>query len=288
MTLQPEFSKWQGLGNDYIIVAVRDLAFEMTPARAAALCDRHWGIGADGILLWGGTEAAGFTLEIFNPDGSTAEMCGNGIRLLARCLVDHGFATEPTLAVNTGAGLIAPTVAPDGLVRVKMGVARLGGSGVVGYDGVRAESEAAGQKLEACGGEFEFTFVDMGNPHCVIETADLSAIDLEIVGPAIENHQLFPNRVNVEFMKVMGPSDVSMRVWERGVGETSACGTGACAVAVAAYRTRGVKSPMTVSLPGGELQVEVDPKLNVVMTGPAAEVYSGTLSEEFINRLKEL
>lgn len=288
MTLQPEFSKWQGLGNDYIIVAVRGLAFEMTPARAAALCDRHWGIGADGILLWSGTEAAGFTLEIFNPDGSTAEMCGNGIRLLARYLVDHGLATEPTLTVNTSAGLIAPTVALDGLVRVKMGVARLGGSGIVGYDGVRAESEAAGQKLEACGREFEFTFVDMGNPHCVIETADLSAIDLEIVGPVIENHQLFPNRANVEFMKVMGPSDVSMRVWERGVGETSACGTGACAVAVAAYRTRGVKSPMTVSLPGGELQVEVDPKLNVVMTGPAAEVYSGTLSEEFINRLKEL
>ncbi|MEK6537326.1 MAG: diaminopimelate epimerase [Actinomycetota bacterium] len=288
MTLQLKFSKWQGLGNDYIIVAVRDLAFEMTPARAAAICDRHWGIGADGILLWGGTEAAAFSLTIYNPDGSTAEMCGNGIRMLARYLADRGFATEPTLAVKTSAGIIAPTVQPDGLIRVMMGTARLGSDSIVGYDSESAESAAVGRRLEADGREFEFTFVDMGNPHCVIETADLDAMDLETVGPAIENLELFPNRTNVEFMKIVGPSDVAMRVWERGVGETSACGTGACAVAVAAYRTRGVKSPMTVSLPGGELQVEVDPKLNVVMTGPAAEVYSGMLSEEFINRLKEL
>ncbi|MHB1325068.1 MAG: diaminopimelate epimerase [Thermoleophilia bacterium] len=288
MTLQLEFSKWQGLGNDYIIVAMKALAFEMTPARAAAICNRHFGIGSDGILLWSGTESSGFSLAIYNPDGSIAEMCGNGIRMLARYLADRGFATEPTLAVKTSAGIIAPTVEPDGMVRVKMGTARLGSGSIVGYDGESAESEAVGRRLEAEGCEFEFTFVDMGNPHCVIETADLDAIDLETVGPAIENLELFPNRTNVEFMKIVGPSDVAMRVWERGVGETSACGTGACAVAVAAYRTRGIKSPITVHLPGGDLLIEVDLKLDVIMTGPAREVYSGTLSEEFINRLKEL
>lgn len=285
---QIEFSKWQGIGNDYIIVAVKDLAFEMTPARAAAICDRHFGIGSDGILMWSGTEAAGFSLVIYNPDGSTAEMCGNGIRMLARYLVDRGFTTEPTFAVKTGAGLIAPTVAPDGRVTVKMGTARLGGPGIAGFDGISARIGAVYQKLAAAGREFEFTFVDMGNPHCVIETTDLDAVELETIGPAIENHELFPNRANVEFMKIEGPSDVAMRVWERGVGETRACGTGACAVAVAAYRTHGVKSPMTVHLPGGDLRLEVDSSLNVVMTGPAREVYSGTFSKEFINRLKEL
>lgn len=288
MTPQVEFSKWQGIGNDYIIVAVNDLAFEMTPLRASAICDRHFGIGSDGILLWSGTESSGFSLTIYNPDGSTAEMCGNGIRMLARFLVDRGFASEPVLAVKTDAGMIAPSVGTDGQVRVKMGTARLGGAGIVGFAGKDAESEAVCQAIEACGRDFEFTFVDMGNPHCIIEVDDLDGVEVGLLGPAIENHELFPNRTNVEFMKVLGPSEVAMRVWERGVGETNACGTGACAVAVTAYRTRGAVSPITVHLPGGELLVEVDLKLNVIMTGPAEEIYSGTMSEDLLNRIKEL
>jgi diaminopimelate epimerase len=260
----------------------------MTPARAVAICDRHFGIGSDGILLWSGSESSGFSLEIFNPDGSTAEMCGNGIRMLARYLVGRGFASESRLAVNTAAGLIAPTVAGDGLVTVAMGAARLGGNNIIGYKGVDSQTEAIGKTLTAAGREYEFTFVDMGNPHCVIETTDLEDIDLEIAGPAIENHELFPNRANVEFMKIMGPSEVAMRVWERGAGETNACGTGACAVAVAAHRTCGAQSPVTVHLPGGDLVIEVGPGMEVIMTGPAEEVYVGVISEEFINRLKEL
>ncbi|MDO8736467.1 MAG: diaminopimelate epimerase [Thermoleophilia bacterium] len=288
MTPQIEFSKWQGIGNDYIIVAANDLAFEITPPRAAAICDRHFGIGSDGILLWSGTESSGFSLVIYNPDGTMAEMCGNGIRMLARYLVDRGYATEPVLAVDTGAGMMAPSVSPDGQVRVKMGVARFGGGGIVGFTGKDNGSEAVCKILEACGREFEFTFVDMGNPHCVIEVDDLADIDLELVGSTIENHEIFPNRTNVEFMKVVGPSEVEMRVWARGVGETNACGTGACAVAVTACRSQGITSPITVHLPGGDLMIEVDLKMNVVMTGPAEEVYSGTMSEDLINRIKEL
>jgi diaminopimelate epimerase len=288
MTPQIEFSKWQGIGNDYIIVAVNDLAFELTPRRAAAICDRHFGIGSDGILLWSGTESSGFSLVIYNPDGSTAEMCGTGLRLLAKFLVDRGYATEPVLAVKTAAGMIAPSIAADGQVRVMMGVARLGGSGIIGFTGTDAESEAVSKTLVACGRDFEFTFVDMGNPHCIIEVDDLNSLELETLGPAIENHEIFPNRANVEFMKVLGPSEVAMRVWERGVGETNACGTGACAVAVAAYRIHGAKSPITIHLPGGDLLVEVDLKLNVVMTGPAEEIYTGTMSEELTNKIKEL
>lgn len=288
MTPQIEFSKWQGIGNDYIIVAVNDIAFEITPPRAAAICDRHFGIGSDGILLWSGTESSGFRLTIYNPDGSIAEMCGNGIRMLAKYLMRRGYATEPLLAVETDAGMIAPSVAVDGQVRVKMGTARLGGSGIVGFTGADLVSEAICKTLVACGREFEFTFVDMGNPHCVIEVDELTGIEMDLLGPAIENHELFPNRTNVEFMKVLSTSEVAMRVWERGVGETNACGTGACAVAVAAFRTRGVRSPITVHLPGGDLLVEVDLKMNVVMTGPAEEIFSGTMSEDLINRIKEL
>jgi len=288
MAPQIEFSKWQGLGNDYIIVARNSLAFELTPARAAAICERHFGIGSDGILLWSGTEASGFTLEIFNPDGSVAEMCGNGIRMLARYLFEHGYASEPVMPVETAAGLMAPAIAPDGQVKVNMGTARLGGSGITGFTAESEETEAVDVRLQTAHGDIEFTFVDMGNPHCVIETTDPQAVDLETFGPLLETHEIFPNRANIEFMAVNGPSEVTMRVWERGVGETNACGTGACAVAVAAYRTRGVESPITVHLPGGDLVIEVGPDLAVTMTGPAAEVYSGVMSEEFINRLKEL
>ncbi|MFA5801430.1 MAG: diaminopimelate epimerase [Thermoleophilia bacterium] len=288
MESKTEFSKWQGLGNDYVIFAVTDLDFEMTGPRASLICDRHFGIGSDGVLLWSGTESAGFRLDIYNPDGSRAEMCGNGIRMLARYLGNRGYVTDSLISVETDAGIIAPVLLPDGQVRVDMGTARLGGSGIVGFEGISAESEALGQKLTVMGEEFEFTYVDMGNPHCVIETDDLEDLSLWMIGPAIERHELFPNRTNVEFMKVTGPSEVEMRVWERGVGETNACGTGACAVGVAAWRTRGVKSPITVNLPGGNLLIEVDLKMNVIMTGPAEEVYSGTISDEFIKQIKEL
>lgn len=286
MTTQLNFSKWHGLGNDYIIIASTELPFDMTPARAALICDRHFGIGSDGILLWSGTEAAGFRLDIFNPDGSKAEMCGNGIRMLARYLVLRGLVGEEPLSVDTDAGYIAPNVLSDGRVRVHMGRARLGGTGIVGFDG-EAE-EAVSRKLTAADQEYEFTFVDMGNPHCVIETDSLEDINLDFVGDIIENHDLFPNRTNVEFMKMIGPSEIAMRVWERGVGETNACGTGACAVAVAASRVLGAESPVLVHLPGGDLVIEVDAALEVTMTGPAEEIYSGTMSEQFITQLKEL
>ena len=190
---------------------------------------------------------------------------------------------------STGAGIIAPTVQPDGQVRVKMGQARLGGSGIIGYEGRAPSARRWAAALEAGGREFEFTFVDMGNPHCVIETDDPgSGRSGRCSGRPSRIIEVFPNRTNVEFMKVIGPSEVSMRVWERGVGETSACGTGACAVAVAACRTRGVRSPVTVHLPGGDLLDRGRSEHGRDHDRPGREVYSGAFSEEFINRLKEL
>lgn len=289
MTPHAEFSKWQGLGNDYIIVAADELPFNMTPERASMICDRHFGVGGDGILYWNRSKSADFKLEIYNPDGSCAEMCGNGIRMLARFLVDWGYAEgKRKLVIETDAGPIAVAVKRDGLITVNMGIARLGGPGIKGYSGVPGEGEAVGVWLEAGMIEYQFTYVDMGNPHCVIESNDLENLDIDLLGPEIENHALFPNRTNVEFMNILGHSEVEMRVWERGVGETSACGTGACAVAVAALRTREMDSPVTVHLPGGDLIVDVDSEMNVVMTGPAEEIYSGTMSEDLIKRIKEL
>ncbi|RJQ45266.1 MAG: diaminopimelate epimerase [Gaiellales bacterium] len=283
-----EFSKWHGIGNDYIIIAAAELDFELTPERVRLICDRHFGIGADGILLWDTSERAQFSLEIFNPDGSTAEMCGNGIRMLASHLYLSGEAPEPEFTVHTEAGIITPRVLEDHRVRVHMGKAKLGGANISGYEGVPGESEAVGERLNAGGDFYEFTFVDMGNPHCIIATADPGAVDLAAIGPAIERHEIFPNRTNVEFIRVDGPSEVTMRVWERGVGETNACGTGACAVAVAAARTQGASSPMTVHLSGGDLEIEVGEDLDVYMTGPAEEIYVGEMSRAFINRLEEL
>lgn len=289
MAPQADFSKWQGLGNDYIIVASDELPFKLTPERAVVVCDRHFGVGGDGILAWGTSQRADFRLAIYNPDGSRAEMCGNGIRMLARFLFEWGYAEgKRRLMIETDAGLIPVNVKRDGLITVNMGIARLGGPGIEGYAGVPGESEAVGVWLEAGMNEYQFTYVDMGNPHCVIEASGLENLDIGLLGPEIEHHALFPNRTNVEFMHILGPSEVEMRVWERGVGETSACGTGACAVAVAANRAREMESPITVHLPGGDLVVDIDGEMNVVMTGPAEEIYSGTMSDDLVKKIKEL
>jgi diaminopimelate epimerase len=285
---QLEFSKWHGIGNDYIIIAAGDLDFELTPERVRLICDRHYGVGSDGILLWDTSEEALFRLDIYNPDGSTAEMCGNGIRMLASHLYESGESESAEFTVETDAGIITPEILADHRVRVHMGRARFGGPDISGYEGVAGESEAVNAEMSVAGDIVQFTFVDMGNPHCIINASDPGAIDLGKIGPAIERHEIFPNRTNVEFIKVENSNEVSMRVWERGVGETMACGTGACAVAVAASRTSGTDSPMTVHLPGGDLEVEVSDNLEVYMTGPVEEVYLGEMSKAFINRLKEL
>ncbi len=281
MTTRAEFSKWQGLGNDYLIVAASEFPLELTPERVRLLCDRHFGVGGDGILAWSVSAVAGFRLEIYNPDGSRAEMCGNGIRMLARHLYRRGLSGTPAFTVETDAGLIRPQVLDDGRVRVEMGQARVGSPGAAGGAETR-------ERLDAGGREYLFTFVDMGNPHCVVMTDDLEAVVLEEEGAAIERHQRFPGRTNVEFVRVDGEHELTMRVWERGVGETRACGTGACAAAVAAAVSGAAGTPVTVHLPGGDLEIEVADDLQVVMTGPAEELYSGVIAGDLVKRMEEL
>jgi len=276
------FSKWQGLGNDYIVLHREELPWELTDARIRVLCARDVGIGSDGILLIGPGSAAGrFELRIFNPDGSEAEMCGNGVRMVARKLRMEGSIDGDTVVLETPAGDIVPTLLDDLMVRVDMGRARFGGEKLA-----LPVEEAVAQPLQAAGRSFTFTFVDVGNPHCVVESPwPLDLVPLGEVGPMIETHRYFPERTNVEFVAVTDEHAAAMRVWERGAGETSACGTGATATAAALVRLGHCRSPVTVRLPGGEIVVDVEPDGRVFMTGPAEEVYHGDCSGEFLSRL---
>ena len=277
-----QFSKWQGLGNDYIVLHVEELPWELTPERVRLLCDRNVGIGSDGILLVGAkTGEDRYGLRIFNPDGSEAEMCGNGVRMVARKLRMEGLLLGDQVVLETGAGEIVPRLGPGYEVTVDMGIARFGGEKLSDFDG-----DAVEETLQAAGRSFVFTFVDVGNPHAVIQSPwPLELVPLHEVGPMIEEHRFFPRKANVEFVKVIGEHEAKVRVWERGVGETRACGTGATATAVALVRTGVCSSPVTVELPGGKLEVEVRPDWRVFMTGPAEEIYHGDLSQEFLDHL---
>jgi diaminopimelate epimerase len=278
-----QFSKWHGLGNDYVVLHADQLPFALTPERVRLLCDRNLGIGSDGILLIGeATGEARFPLRIFNPDGSEAEMCGNGVRMVARKLKMEGSITGDSVVLETAAGEIVPKLGDGYLVTVDMGVARFGGEKIEGFEG-----DCIDESLDAAGRSFTFTFVDVGNPHAVIQSPwPLELVPLHEVGPMIEEHRYFPSKTNVEFVKVIGEHDVKIRVWERGVGETRACGTGATATAVALVRTGQCVSPVSVELPGGKLVIDVRPDWRVLMTGPAEEIYHGDLSFEFLAHLE--
>ena len=209
-------------------------------------------------------------------------MCGNGVRMVARKLKMEGSITGDTVVLDTGAGEIVPKLGDGYKVTVDMGIARFGGEKLRGFDG-----ECVEESLHAAGRSFTFTFVDVGNPHAVIQSPwPLELVPLHEIGPVIEEHKYFPRKANVEFVKVLGEHEAKVRVWERGVGETRACGTGATATAVALVRTGQCTSPVTVELPGGRLVVEVRPDWRVFMTGPAEEIYHGDLSLEFLAHLE--
>ncbi len=277
------FSKWQGIGNDYIVLHREELPWDLTPERVRLFCNRDFGVGADGILLVGPkTGEDRFRLQIFNPDGSEAEMCGNGVRMVARKLRMEGSIDGDTVVLETAAGEIVPHLLGDLQVRVDMATAKFGGEKLAGF----SSGEAVAATLQAAGRSFTFTFVDVGNPHCVIMSPwPLDLVPLHEIGPMIETHRFFPGRANVEFVTVVDEHTARMRVWERGVGETRACGTGATATAVALVRNGLCQSPVTVELPGGTLKVEVEPDWHVFMSGPAEEIYHGDCSGEFLRRL---
>ena len=278
------FEKWQALGNDYAIVEERELPFALTAERIRVLCAPHTGIGSDGILLLRESEKRGFVADvrIYNPDGSEAELSGNGVRQAVMYLRRTGWAENDSFSVGTAAGEIRPRITGPTTCTIDLGRAGLRSE----RDFPSGGEDGAGS-LSAGGREFRFQFVQVGNPQCAIEVPQgLEELELGRYGPAIERHELFPNRTNVSFWRRTGDAEIRARIFERGVGETMSSGTGATGAAVAAV-LRGVNSPVTVRLDGGELEVDVGEDMHVDLTGPALPVYRGTLSDELIEGLHE-
>jgi diaminopimelate epimerase len=277
------FQKWQALGNDYVIVEQEKLPFELTAERVRRICAPHFGCASDGVLLLSRSTDPHFEarLRIFNPDGSEAELSGNGARQAILYLHRQGWTAKRSFSIETAAGEVRPTILDERTCAVDMGTARLSS-----VDFPSGGPEGKGT-LMAAGRTFDFQHVSIGNPQCVIEVGDeLERVDLGVVGPAIERSELFPNRTNVAFTR-MEPNDrVSARIYERGVGATLSSGTGASAAAVAAV-LNGAGSPVTVSLEGGELVVEVEKDLRVTLTGWAEPVFGGVFSEELVTSLQE-
>jgi diaminopimelate epimerase len=278
MTIQ--FTKYQGLGNDFILIDNRHQSEPiLTPKQAVQLCDRHFGIGADGVIFALPAERdADYTMRIFNSDGSEPEMCGNGIRCLAKFIADLESQKKTEYRIETLAGLMIPKLQPDGQVKVDLGPPKLLASQIP-TTLATAESKVVEQPLEVEGKIWPVTCVSMGNPHCIIFVEDVASIPLETWGPKFEHHSVFPERTNTEFIQVIQPNHLKMRVWERGAGITLACGTGACASVVAGVLTGKCDRLATVELPGGSLEIEWSmSNQKVYMSGPAQKVFVGELS----------
>jgi diaminopimelate epimerase len=279
-----KFEKWQALGNDYLILEQERLPWELTEARVEWLCDQHFGVGADGVLLLSRSENPEFVavLRIFNPDGSEAELSGNGAREAILYLRRHGWTEEDEFAISTVAGPIRPTITGELTCSVDMGKAS-----TTSKDFPSGPEDGRGT-LESGGREWEFQHVSIGNPQCaiVVEAAQLDELDLGAIGPGVEGHDLFPNRTNVSFLAIDG-SRVKARIFERGVGETLSSGTGASGAAITAF-LRGAQSPLLVELEGGELEVEIGEDLSVRLNGWAEPVFAGELSPELLQALAEI
>ena len=275
-----KFTKMQGLGNDYVYVNCFKETIENPPEMAKKVSNRNFGIGSDGLIMINPSDVADFEMEMYNADGSRSEMCGNGIRCVGKYVYDYGLTEKEHISVETLAEIkYLDLTVEDGkvkLVKVDMGSPELVPANIpIVADGDRVIDEP----INVNGTEYRMTGVSMGNPHAVVYVEDVKGLDIETIGPAFENHERFPNRVNTEFVKVLDRNTVEMRVWERGSGETMACGTGACAVAVACILNGLTEDKVTVKLLGGDLQIEWDKEADkVYMTGPAEVSFDGEIN----------
>ncbi len=285
------FFRGHGLGNDYIVMNPQELSFSLSPSRIKAICDRNWGLGSDGILALVPTKKADFGLRIYNPDGGEAEKSGNGLRIFARYLHAIGKTKKKYFTVETKGGLVTIELHLDrhgdaSSVTVEMGRASFQPASLPCS---LAVNELITQPIEAAGQPLTFTGVSVGNPHCVVFKSagqSWSREDLLKLGPALENHALFPKRTNVQLAVPTGPKELFILIWERGAGETQASGSSSCAAASAAMKLGLVTSPVTVKMPGGQLNIQVTEDFNLTMKGPVAEVARGSLSPSFVRGLR--
>jgi len=281
-----KFTKMQGIGNDYVYVNCFEETVKDPAAVARYVSDRHFGIGSDGLILIKPSDIADCEMDMYNLDGSQGAMCGNGIRCVAKYVYDYGIVKKENISVSTKSGIkYLDLTVRDGkvaLVRVNMGSPVLTASQI---PVVSSTEEMINAPLKVNGETYYITAVSMGNPHAIVYMTDVDHLDIGKIGPYFENHMAFPDRVNTEFVEVLDDHTLKMRVWERGSGETLACGTGACAVAVASILNGHVdgEKPVTVKLLGGDLEIFWDRQENLVyMTGPAATVFDGEIDLSFL------
>jgi diaminopimelate epimerase len=285
------YFKGHGLGNDYIVMDPAELEFKLTPSNIRLICDRNWGVGSDGILTLEASKRADFGLRIYNPDGSEAEKSGNGLRIFARYLNATRKTRRKTFSVDT----------KGGLVNIQLHIDKHGEASSATVDMGKATfkpralpctlkvDELVEQPITAAGQKLKFTGISVGNPHCVIfkpSGKKWTREDLLKLGPELENHKLFPKRINVQLAVPTGPNEIFILIWERGAGETQASGSSSCAAASAAVRLGLVESPVAVNAPGGTLNISMDQEYDLTMSGPVAEIGRGVLSPSFIRALR--
>lgn len=283
------FVKSHGLGNDYIVIDPNNISFELSPEAIKLICHRNYGVGSDGILLLTKSDTADFGLRILNPDGSEAEKSGNGIRIFAKFLFDHGYTDNNSFSIETLGGLVkADLEIKNGkvaIITVDMGKASFK-SNEIPVEG--QQREVIQEEIRVNGDILEFTAVTVGNPHCVIFFDELDEKLLRKIGPLLENHKIFPNRTNVQFAKVVSSNEVEILIWERGAGYTLASGSSSCAVASACVKNKLTDSKLSVIMPGGILDIEVSNDWSLRMRGPAEKVFEGSFSDELVERIKSL
>lgn len=285
-----EFVRSHGLGNDYFVLDSSAISFTVTPAVTRLLCDRNYGVGSDGILLLTKSSRADFGLRILNPDGSEAEKSGNGLRIFAKYLYEHGHTRNKTFKIDTLGGVVTAELEVSESGRVPFVTVEMGQAVFNSKDIPVAgeEREVVDEEIRVNGEIARFTAVSVGNPHCVVFVDELDEGFTRKLGPLLENHELFPNRINVQFVKVLTPEKVSILIWERGAGYTLASGSSSCAVAAACVKNGLTARKLTVSMPGGELDIEIREDWTIKMRGAVEEVTSGTLSRDLLDRIKSL
>jgi diaminopimelate epimerase len=273
MSAMTHYVKSHGLGNDYIVIDPAKVPFAVTPETVRLICDRHLGVGSDGILLVSPGDGADFGVRIFNPDGSEAEKSGNGARIFAKFLREHGYTDKDRFTLHTLGGRVTCALEQENgrvaQITVDMGKAR--------FDPL--------ESIEVAGRTFDVTSVSVGNPHCVIVVPDLAKIDVHALGPKIETHPAFPHRTNVQFAQVVSRDEVRILIWERGAGYTLASGSSSCAVVAACHRKGLTGRDVTVTMPGGQLRISVAADGEIRMRGPVEEICAGDISPDLLRRL---
>ncbi len=279
------FVKSHGLGNDYVVLDEDKINFQLTEDKIIEICDVHFGIGSDGILLKTKSEKADFGLRILNPDGSEAEKSGNGLRIFAKFLYDYQYTTSKKFTIDTLGGIVTANIIEEKngkarLIKVDMGKA-IFESKLVPV--ICNNTECIDESLQIGDENYTINCVSVGNPHCVVIKDELNEKEIKRVGTLIENHEIFPNRINVQFAKVNNRNEVEIMIWERGAGWTLASGSSSCAVACVVVKKGLVDRDLTVKMPGGELKIQIDKDWNIQMTGEVQEIASGNLSNELIS-----